>query len=138
MNNDIDVICMSESWERYDNSVETLLKIENFEVISNFHQRKGRGGRPLVIANSKKYIIQNLTNTVIEIPWGVEIVWVLLTPKEILSNNMIKKNSSAACIQQPIVKTKQNSWIMSQKHIIFCPPNTRKGCFGYWQVILMN
>ena len=53
-NHEVEIICMSESWERNENSVEQLLDLKYFDVISNVHQRTGRGGRPLIIANNKK------------------------------------------------------------------------------------
>ena len=70
----VDLICMSESFEREDLPLEELIKIENFRVISNVHQRKGKGGRPAIIVNTQKYEVDNLTNTIISIPWGLEIV----------------------------------------------------------------
>ena len=46
----IDCTILSESWERIDFPLDNLIKLEGFEVISNPHQRTGRGGRPV---NSK-------------------------------------------------------------------------------------
>ena len=70
----VDLITMSESWERADQTLETVIEIENFKVISNVHQRTGRGGRPAIIVNTHKYAVENLTNTCVNIPWGLEIV----------------------------------------------------------------
>ena len=44
-----------------------------------------------MIVNNKKYDVQNLTNTVIQVPWGVEITWALLTPKSISNDSIIQK-----------------------------------------------
>ena len=55
--NDVDLVCMSESWEREYFSVEELLKLDNYDVISNVHQRTGRGVRPLILANNTKYLV---------------------------------------------------------------------------------
>ena len=74
-NHSIDIIFMSESWEREDHLVKDLLKLENYDIVSNVHQRKGRGGRPLIIVDNEKYIVEDLTNKVVDIPWGVEVVW---------------------------------------------------------------
>jgi hypothetical protein len=68
-----------------------LIKIEDFKVISNVFQRKGKGGRPAIIVNSKKYHIENLTQNVISIPWGVEVVWAVLTPKNVNNSSKIQK-----------------------------------------------
>ena len=54
-------------------------------------QRKGKGGRPAIIANSRKYEVQDITNNLIQIPWGVEAVWCILTPKNITHDSKIQK-----------------------------------------------
>ena len=78
---DIDVIFMSESWEREEKTLKDIITLEDYDIISNVFQRKGRGGRPAIIANKNKFFIQNLKNTMINIKWGIELVWCLLTPK---------------------------------------------------------
>ena len=60
-------------------------------MISNVYQRKGMGGRPAIIVNNKKFLVQNLTNSMIQIPWGVEAVWCLLTPKNVTHDSKIQK-----------------------------------------------
>ena len=35
-----------------------------------------------IIANEEKFFVENLTQTAIEIPWGVEVVWAILTFKK--------------------------------------------------------
>ena len=102
---EIDLVCMSESWEREYLTLEKVIKIEYFEVISKVFQRKGKGGRPAIIVNSKKYHIENLTQSVISIPWGVEVVWAVMTPKH--SNNSSK-------IQKIVIGS------------IYCKPDSRK------------
>ena len=73
--NDVNIICMSESWEREDTSIEKLLNLEKYEIISNSHQRRGKGGRPVLIVNRQKYHLENLRNSLVNIPLGVEVVW---------------------------------------------------------------
>ena len=87
----VELICMSESFEREEKTLEKLINIEDFEVISNFYQRKGKGGRPAVIVSKKNFNIENLTNTLVSIPWGVEIVWVALTPKYVDNASKVQK-----------------------------------------------
>ena len=82
---------MSESWERQNYSVEELLKLDNYDIISNVHQRTGKGGRPLILVNKNKYIVKNLTQTIVDIPWGIEVVWASLTPKQVSNNSVVKK-----------------------------------------------
>ena len=69
----IDCAFISESWETNDNKLADNIKIKDHIVISNPYQRQGKGGRPALIINEAKYHVQNLTNTVLSIPWGVEI-----------------------------------------------------------------
>ena len=86
----VDLITMSESWERADQTRKTVIEIENFKVISNVHQRTGRGGRPAIIVNTHKYAVENLTNTCVNIPWGLEIVWAVLTPKNVTNSSEVQ------------------------------------------------
>ena len=69
----IDCAFISESHETENRRLEDMISLEDHTVISNVYQRTGKGGRPAMIVNNKKYIVQNLTNTLVEIPWGVEI-----------------------------------------------------------------
>ena len=74
---EVDVVFLSESWERDYLPLDKIIKLEDHVVISNVHQRVGMGGRPAIVANNRKFHVQNLTNTAIQIPWGVEAVWCL-------------------------------------------------------------
>ena len=47
------------------------IKLEDHIVISNVYQRKEKGGRPALIVNYRKYDVEDLTNNVVKIPWGV-------------------------------------------------------------------
>ena len=40
--------------------------------------------------NTKKYNVQDLTNTHVQIPWGVEVTWALLTPKNVSNDSIIQ------------------------------------------------
>ena len=102
---EVDLVCMSESWEREYLTLDKVIKIDDFEVISNVHQRKGKGGRPAIIVNSKKYQVENLTHTVISIPWGAEAIWAVITPKNV---------NSASKVQKIVVGS------------IYCKPDSRK------------
>ena len=50
--NEVDVVCVSESWEREDETIESILNDAELTVISNPFQRKVRGGRPIIIFNN--------------------------------------------------------------------------------------
>ena len=102
---EVDLTCISESWERGNQPLNEILSMEDYEIISNVFQRKGIGGRPAIIANKKKYEVENLTQSVISVPWGVEAVWAILTPKN---------STTASQIQKIAVGS------------IYCKPNSRK------------
>ena len=97
----VDLICISESWERENLTLNEIIQIENYSIISNVHQRRGKGGRPAIIVNSEKYQIENLTQTVIDIPWGVEVVWALLSPKNATNDSSIQKIVVASIYSKP-------------------------------------
>ena len=96
-----DLILMSESWERPDYPLNEIIKLENHTVISNPHQSKGKGGRPAIIADNSKFNVRNLTNILIDIPWGVEACWALLTPNITSNNSKIKKFAVCSLYSKP-------------------------------------
>ena len=98
---EVDVVFLSESWEREYLPLDEIVNLEDHTVISNVNQRTGKGGRPAIIANKKKYQIQNLTNTLIQIPWGVEAVWCILTPKNVKHDSKIQKIACCALYCKP-------------------------------------
>ena len=116
----VDLISMSESWEREELTLDELIKIDDFSVISNVYQRKGKGGRPAIIANTNKFHVQNLTQSTVSIPWGVEVVWAILTPKNVSNVSKIQKIERRACY-----------WIIYQKCIIFLAQSTERVYIGF-------
>ena len=98
---DADLVCMSESWEREHLTLDQVIHLDNYQIISNVHQRTGRGGSPAIIVNESRYYVQNLTNTVISIPQGVEVTWALLTPKQVSANSVVKKIAVASIYCKP-------------------------------------
>ena len=117
---DVDLICMSESWERDYLTLDKIIKLDNYKVISNVHQRKGKGGRPALIINESKYHIKNLTNTQILIPWGVEITWALITPKQLSSSSIVRKIAVASvyCKPHSVKKTALLDHIAESYHFL--------------------
>ena len=71
---DIDLCLISESWERPNEPLDTVIKIKDFCIISNPHQRAASisGGRPAIIANTEKFTVDNINQSLVSIPWGVE------------------------------------------------------------------
>ena len=74
------MITISESWEREDKPLTDIINLEGFHIISNVHQRRGRGGRPAILASTKYFHVKDLKE-LITVPNGVEVVWAMLTPK---------------------------------------------------------
>ena len=96
-----DLILMSESWEREHLTLDQIISLEDHQIISNVYQRAGIGWRPAIIVNKKKFLVKNLTNTKVNIPYGVEIVWAILTPQNITPTSLIKKIVIAAIYSKP-------------------------------------
>ena len=51
------VITISESWERENLSLQELLQLENYKIITNVKQRDFKGGKPAIIINKEKIYI---------------------------------------------------------------------------------
>ena len=103
---EVDVIFMSESWEREEKTLSEIINLEHHDIVANVFQRKGKGGRPAIIANKNKFVVQNLTNTLINIKWGVEVVWCLLTPINATSRSKIQHIACASVYCKPGSKSK--------------------------------
>ena len=106
---DIDCVFMSESWERPDMPLDTIINLPNHVVISNPHQRKGAGGRPALVINNKKFHVKNLTQSLIDIPWGVEATWAIISPKNVSSDSLVKKIAVCSLYCKPSSKKKSSS-----------------------------
>ena len=86
---DADIVCMSESWERENLSLEELLNIDDYKVITNVVQREFRGGKPAILVNDKKFHVKELCPDPVTVPVGVECVWALVTPRQVSSRSQI-------------------------------------------------
>lgn len=103
---DIDVVCLSESWEKPEHTLDKIISTDKYEVISNVHQRKKPGGRPAIIVRKGKFIVENLTNTEVVIPWGVEAIWIVISLKSVTNSSLIKKIVVASIYSKPGSKKK--------------------------------
>ena len=82
-----------------EKDIKTIIKFDeniyskSHYVISNINQRASKtpGWRPALIVKKNKYQIHSLTNTVINIPWELEMLWALLNPNS-FSNGCVTKN----------------------------------------------
>ena len=52
---EVDCIFLTESWERENLPLDKVINLPDHKVISNVSQRSGKGGRPALIVNHKKY-----------------------------------------------------------------------------------
>ena len=98
---ELDVIFISESWEREYLPLDQLINLEDHTVISNVSQRVGVGGRPAIVANKTNFHFQNITNTLVQVPWGMEAAWCVLTPKDVKHNSKIQKIACCAIYCKP-------------------------------------
>ena len=121
----IDCIFMSESWERPEQPLDKIINLPNHTVISNPHQRKGIGGRPALIINNKKYNVRNLTQSFIDIPWGVEATWALITPKSTTSDSLIKRIAVCSVYSKP--DSRKKSLLLDHINQAFNLINTKFG-----------
>ena len=102
---DVSLICMSESWERESLGLDKLINLDNYEIISSVSQRKEKGGRPAILVDKTNFNVENITDSV-DIPWGIEIVWAVLTPKDATNASTIQKIVVASAYNKP---KKQNN-----------------------------
>ena len=129
---EIDVGFISESHDRESKRLEDHMIIPTHTIISNLYQRniKEKGGCPAIVANKDKYTIENLPNTSINIPWGVEVTWALLTPKNVPKDSIIKKIFLVALYVKPGSKKKT----VTTNHIaeVYNCLNTKYGKGTFW------
>ena len=72
---EVDLLFMSESWERENLQLKEIKHLDDHIVISNVYQRKGKGGRPALVVNKDKYHVQDITNTLVNVKWGLEAAY---------------------------------------------------------------
>ena len=63
------------------------------------------GGRSAILASEENFIVKNLSDTIC-VPAGVEMVWAMLTPKNVTSQSTIKKIVVGAIYSKPRSKKK--------------------------------
>ena len=54
-----DLIFLSETWDRVSQPLQSLIQIENYEVITSVNPRSFRGGQPALVINNEKFHIEN-------------------------------------------------------------------------------
>ena len=51
---DVDVCCMSESWDRQNMGLEDVIQMDGYQIVKNVLQRSGKGGKPALIIKNEK------------------------------------------------------------------------------------
>ena len=102
----VDVAFISESHDRENKKLEEHFNLENYKVISNLYQRTEKGGRPALIVNNEHYDVQDLTNTLIDIQWGVEVTWAIIKPKNVMNDSMVQNIVLGSIYSKPNSKKK--------------------------------
>ena len=125
----INCIFISESWDRekgmrFSNpteeleemkTVEEVLQIKDYKVLKNVFQRRERGGKPILIIDTRKYFITELSPNILTVPCELEVTWALLTPKVQVENSHIKHIVVASIYYME--KTPRSKFL---DHISFC------------------
>ena len=67
--------------QRESFTLEQHLDLPDYEMITNVKQRDFKRGKPAIMVNSNKIIVEKLCPDPITVPVGVEAVWALVTPR---------------------------------------------------------
>ena len=78
---DVDICCMSESWDKKKMGLEKVIQMDGYHIVKNVLQREGNGGKPALIIKKEKFFVKELSPSVIRVPPTVEASWALLTLK---------------------------------------------------------
>ena len=95
-----------------------------------------------MIINTLKYHVDNLTNTLISIPWGIELTWAMITPKQ-ASKSIVQKIALGSIYSNPNSKKKrllldhEPLWT-TMKFITYWTQNIKKDCILSLPVIPIN
>ena len=86
-----DVVLMSETWEHDNLTLEQVIQMENFKIITNVVKRQNRGGKTAIFINENKYFVKSLCPDIITVPIGVEAVWTLISAKTSNTSRQFKQ-----------------------------------------------
>ena len=135
----IDVAFISESHDRQNKKLEDHFDLENYKEVSNIHQREGKGGRPALIVNTENYHVEDITNTLISIPWGVEITWAIITPKTVAADSLVKRIVLGSIYSKPNSKKKTATLDhIAETYNFFLMLSLVGDCTGFLRVIQMT
>ena len=101
----VDCCFISESWDRDNQCLEQTIKMDGYQVVKNVKQRSGKGGRPALMINKRKYFVKELCPSLFTVPPTVEATWALLTPKQLIRSE-VKKIAVASIYYASRTKSK--------------------------------
>ena len=81
------------------------------KLSQTFINEKGKGGRPALIVNSEKYHVQNIKNSLVQLPWGVEVTWAILTTKNVTRESTIYIHKAAFLLSVCVCVCKIFCWL---------------------------
>ena len=115
----VEIAIVSETWERENESLEKLLQLNNYKIISYKRPKvkatkQPGGGCALIFCENRFHISQIFVN----IPSGVEAVWSLVEPKQ--PNPKVKRIAMCSVYVSPAskFKTKTINHIVETIHLL--------------------
>ena len=95
--------------------------MDGYRWVKNIVQRKRKGGKPAIFLREKDYHIKELCPEVITVPIDVEVVWVLLTPKNRNVYSRIK-NIVVASVYYSSTQTRKTEFLdhIAEAYSILC------------------
>ena len=118
--------CISKRWDRSHvpggRLLSDLIDIDGYQLVQNVVQRRKKGGKPAILANTNMFHIKELSPDVITVPVDIEAVWALLTTQNSFSCMKFKKIVVASLSTQPQQKD-LSSLTISLKPSMCCAQN---------------
>ena len=123
---------ISESWERPSQPLDSIIKIDNFKFISNPSQRSSStsGGRPAIFVNTSKFNVDSINQTIVDIPWGVEATWCLISPKNVTSSSVVKRIAVCSFYSKP--NSRKKTVLLDHLSQTFHQLSAKFGSGLYW------
>ena len=94
---DIDLALISETWERQNQPLDSIIKIDNFKFVSNPHQRSSStsGVRPAIFVNTSKFNVDSINQCGHTMGCGV------ISPKNVTNSSVVKRIAVCSFYSKP-------------------------------------
>ena len=115
----VEIALISETWERQELSLNELLNLQQYKVISykrpKRKEKRQPGGGAAIIYNENRFDVSKID---VPVPHGVEIAWALVKPKQYTTN--VQKMAIASVYISPssVYKTKTIDHIIETIHFL--------------------